>query len=443
MLRWTLFAASALILGLPAGAQDAQKKFDVEIKKVDVRGSSGDWNVTLTAETTFPGDAVLCFLPKARRHFYNWQSKEFLFGADFNYGVFDQVVPKATNHTVSGKKFKVDKIPVPTPGIYEVSVWFDPAAQIKGDSVKKAMGRSNYYRYDFEATVVWVGDSKKMMQELMDDTDDCAKMIKKIMQLLERIERESDDADWVEKSQKIFDEIGKLRVKAGQQAVKSLHNATYKLIDEVLYEVIQIGNAIKLLKQAEAAPGGGGGGGGGEEEPETEHNENGGDTPILGGLDGTKLTLSKTKEHIRICDAVRMREYWSWETLLFVDSMKKLNDTYAAAKADGKEVEAFRKVRGDAVRTIEDTERAYKHVTSDEVQKDAFLAITKYVVEEKEQPFGDFFKMYETYVAALLDDAQKGAGEVPQSVKDLQALVKLHLDAARAKAMGMKKKKSP
>ena len=65
----------------------------------------------------------------------------------------------------------------------------------------------------------------------------------------------------------------------------------------------------------------------------------------------------------------------------------------------------------------------------------AFAALTAYLVEEKEQHFGDFFRMFDRTAALLWEDAQKGAGEVPSSVQEAQVQTKIHLEAAHRKVM--------
>jgi len=94
-------------------------------------------------------------------------------------------------------------ISLATPGLYEVLFYFDPNAQQHAESVRKAMTKAHFYRHEFPVVTVAIGDAKKMMVALQQDTEACAKMARQARELLEKIEKQSDDKDWLEKAEKV------------------------------------------------------------------------------------------------------------------------------------------------------------------------------------------------------------------------------------------------
>ncbi len=407
-----------------------EKKYDCVLKKIEIRGGGSQWFLDLTFDATFPEKSILNVTTKMKRHEYLWQAKELVFGVD------TERMPVPATLQVSGKSARSrGEVWVATPGLYEIFFYFEPTAQTY-DSVKKTMGKSQFYRHEFPIVMVAVGEPKKTLVELRRDTDECAALVKKALEYMDRIERESDDKDWADKAEKLFEEVNKMKVKAEEQAEKSLHGGAYRVISDILEELVRAGRQIKMLKEAGKAVGGGGGGG--DEDPPTNHPEEGDDKPILGSLDGKMLTLDKLKEHIRRCGQIRMREFASWITVLHQRGMEQLDQAYADAKKDPQAARAFQRLRIETNELNEELEKTYKHIATDMKFKEAFEAITTYSLEEKEQRYAEFFSLFKGYVLTLSGDAER-AGEIPESVKETQKKVKDHLETAQAAVRGKKK----
>lgn len=428
-------ALLALPLLLAASPQQEPKKFDCTIKKLEVRGGGSQWNIDLTFDHTFPDKAVISVIVRMLKHEYLWQQKEFLYGPD------QRGTPLPCNLQASGKTIRTSPnsaITVATPGIYEISWYFDPNVQ-SFESVKKAMGKTQFYRREFAPVIVVVGEAKKMLAALRNDTDDCEKMIKWAADTMEKIEKGSEAKDWAEKSESIFAEIEKKKMEAEKQTETSLHNATYRMIADILGELVVIGRQIKLMKANKGGTGGGGGGGGGNgEDPPTSHPDEGTDAPILPGMDGKTLSLDRFQAHMKSCEEVRLREVFSWLTILHQLMMEELVAQYEEAKKTGVAGQkAWTKLRSTANETNEEIEKMIKVVAAGKWEE-KFHALSTYALDEKDNKYSDFIAIFRDFVQALHQDHDKST-PTPESVTGTVDYTKRHLEAAHKKAVEKKK----
>lgn len=427
-------ALLSFALLVAAGPQQEPKKFDCTLKKLEVKGGGSQWIIDLTFDHTFPEKSMISVVVKMCKHEYLWQQKEFIYGPD------QKTVPMPTHLTATKSTVKTssnDVIMVPTPGVYEISWYFDPNVQAF-ESVKKAMGKTQFYRREFESRIVVVGEPKKMLAALRDDTDDCDKMIKWAASTMEKIEKQSDDKDWKEKAEKIFEEVEKKKLEAEKQANVSLHNATYRMIADILAELVTIGRSIKLMKEMGNGAGGGGGGGGTGEDPPSSHPDEGSDAPVIPGMDGKTLSLDRFQAHMRTCNEVRLREVFSWLTILHEHAMNDLNEAYDEAKKSAQGQKDWLKVRSRSIETNDEIEKTIKFV-ADAKWEETFTAVSTYALDEKgDNHYADFPAIFKDHIQALHGDHDKATPK-PTSVEDSQALVKRHLEAAHKKAVEKKK----
>jgi len=321
-------------------------------------------------------------------------------------------------------------------------VAFDPVYQNQ-DSVRREIyekvSKYEWYRKEFPAFVFYAGDLKKILQELREDTEDCVEMIKKASAFLNRIERESEEKDWEKRSQGLFQEIEKLKASVEKKSATSLHSAAYRMIVGVLEQLIKIGQQAAMMKKAETTgTGDGGGGGDDDDDPPQTHPKENLDAPMSRGMDGRPLSLKRMRAHIVLCDVVRIREYYSWLTILHEIALDRIDAAYGSAKKNEPDAgKAFQKARNETAEANEEIQKSFKSML-DSSSKEKFEPWTVYPFEEKDRKYADFFAMVREYVKMLQADAET-AGDEPATVVETRAKLRAHHQAARTRAMGKKK----
>ena len=339
------------------------------------------------------------------------------------------------NCEAGNRTLRTRNLTVSTPGMYEFNIWFDPNVQSRGRQLRQRMGDRDYFRYDLRPLSRTIGDTDKMMNALRQDTSKCAKMISRAKQLMDRIERESDDKDWKEKSEGIFNELGEMKSKADEEKDNSLHNASYQVISELLEELVIVGSMIKQLQAEAGGADGSFSSEGSDEEPDTTHPEEGGNTPIVGGADGKKLSIWKIKEHLRIADVARLREFYSWITLLHLESLDSLWSSYQQAKKSEEGRDSYRAARNRVRSTNSELEKSFKFILSKKEWKKSLEPWTLYKIEDEEVRYEDFFARVLPFTKLLTEDGAS-LGAIPENVKESHAEIMNHLSTARAKLMG-------
>lgn len=426
-MRIALLIPAALLC---AFAPQERNYEEYEVTKFRVRGSGNRWAVDMTLQHQFPKGAIISVEAKQRVHRFNWQSKEFHFGVD----AF-QKDSSLVNCESGARTLRTRNLTVSTPGMYEFWFWFDPNVQTRGRQLRRQMGDRNYFRYELPVLSRTIGDPGKMLAALRQDTAKCAKMIEKAIKLMDRIENESNDKDWKEKSASIFHELGEMKSEAEEQKAASLHNSAYQVITELLEDLVRVGNMIKKL-QAEASGGAGEfGTGEGGEDPETTHPEEGGNEPIIGGADGKKLSISRMKRLLGMADVVRLREYQSWITLMHRDGLDSLWRTYRAAKKNPEKQGEFRTARNTVRSTNGELDKAFSYILSKKDWKKALEPWTLYKVGDEEHRYSDFPERFGKFMKILTADGPT-SGAIPGKITEAHAEISKHLSIARAKVMG-------
>ena len=426
-MRFALLFPVALLCAFTSQERNYE---EYEVTKFKVRGGGSRWTVDMTLRHQFPKGALISIEARQRRHKFNWQSRGFFFGIDSFNSDSTPVNCETGNRTMRTKNLTVS-----TPGMYEFNFWFDPNVQSRGRQLRQKMGDRDYFRYDLLPLSRTIGDADKMLNALQQDTSKCAKMISRAKKLLDRIERESDDKDWKEKSEGIFKELGEMKSEADEEKNNSLHNAAYQVISELLEELVIVGSMIKQLQAEAGGADGSFNSDGGDDEPDTTHPEEGGNTPIVGGADGKKLSVKKIKEHLTIADTARLREFYSWITLLHQEGLERLWSTYQLAKKSEEGQDAYRAARNAIRSTNSELEKSFNYIHSKKEWKKSLEPWTFYKVEDEEQRYEDFFARVLPFTKILTEDA-KSLGAVPAQVKEARADIMNHLSTARVKVMG-------
>lgn len=419
-------------LAFSSEARPQEKKYDARVKKVEVRGGGSQWFIDLTIEHTFIEKTLLSVEMRMMRHEYWWREKELMYGPENQY-VKPVHLPASSK---VARTSSADVVSVSSPGLYQLVSYFNPDIQTHMVSLQKAMGRSQWYRRDFPVVIVVVGEAKKMVSALQNDTEDCAKLVASALDIMDRIEKQSDDKDWTDKAQRIFDEVGRMRMDAEKKAASSFHAGTYRAIIQILDDLVKVGQQIKMMKDMKAKAKAGGGGGGDEELPST-HPPEGNDTPIIPSIDGKTLSLDKMQSNILVCGEVRIREYFSWLTIFHLQVLDRLDAAHdSAKKGDAEAAKEIQKLKGAALAANEDVERAFKYMREGKA-KERLEFWSTYQVDKQDQKYSDFFSLFRDYVEAVTADAAV-VGETPESVKEARAKIRAHIDAARTKVTGRK-----
>ncbi len=426
-MHFALLVPAVILCALSPQEQNYE---EYELTKFRARGAGNHWNVDMILQHQFPKGALISIVAKQRKHKFNWESKGFFFGIN-PYDTGSTLV----NCEAANRTLRTRNLTVPTPGMYEFWFWFDPNAQSRGRQLRRQMGERNWFRYDLAPLSRTIGEPDKMLSALRQDTTKCAKMIDRATKLMDRIEKESDDKDWKEKAEGIFNEIGEMKNEAEEQKDSSLHNAAYQVVTELLAELVIVGTMIKQLQAEAGGAEGGFSGAGDDDEPDTTHPEDGGSTPIVGGADGKKLSVSKMKKHLALADVARLREFYSWITLLHKEGLDHLWKAYQAAKKNLKDQKGFRGQRIALRSTNSQLEKSFTFVLSKKSWKTKLEPWTQYKIGEEEARYSDFFEQLNRFMGLLTEDAVT-AGAIPQRITEAYEEITKHLSTARTRVMG-------
>lgn len=324
-------AALALILAL---AQ--QDDYTCRLKKAEARPAGDGWNLTLTFEHTFPDKTQMQARVVWNRYAYRWFEKRLDFGPDDRA----QVVGTPFEAQRKTAQFACE---LKAPGRYDIEIRVDPERQasvsLKGKQVRN-------FQFD-----TFVGDPKKLIPALRDDTSDCAKMIRKAGDFMKAIEEGSARDDWEKRKSRIFDEIRRLQQQARDRSDSRQLSATYQVIVCILEDLIKVADHIGYLQKNAANEK--------EDDPvPTTHGENGGDDPMIADAGQKRLHLTQMKKNLRVADEIRMREFYA----SIIDFHK----------------------RGDH---LDELEKTFQHETNE-----LFATITTYTVGDETFHYADLFQ---------------------------------------------------
>jgi hypothetical protein len=448
MKRMMIAFAAVAAFSLQASAQDPVE-YTCEIKDFDAKVTQASTIVKFELRSNLPDSAVVVINARIVRHRLQIQQEDKL-----TSNQVDMIVSTTKSQISGGKSSSLVRIDLATPGIYQFDFAFDPEKQMSTDVLKRKMGKKNYYRRDFPAFKVIVGEPQRLLQQLFTDSAECASHLDKSRKLFARIEKESQGADWAEKTLKVLEDINKEKEKCSAEMGGSLMNATYEFIVAILDDLDRTRTYIEQLlkdreasKKKSAAGGGGGAGGGGESGGGDDTHKDAGpaDTALSSSADGGRLKLEKLDKFIDRADVVRIRETLSWSGQFIRMSMGKLDDAYARVRA-GEKPEIFLKAKNFADDCTGEIKRGYTTLKagsgSGDVLKlrqqtfESWQTIeTGMVMDDKQKGLAPTF---DRYGAALEKHAGEGAPEFGAEMKKQAAELAAFLSSIEKKMVGGK-----
>ena len=400
-----------------------------ELRSERSRDSGGRWNLELEWGVGYPDQAVLSAQAVPLRHRYLWL--EDLLEVETGEGG-EAILP--VREMAQAGKLRIAALPVFSPGLIELHFWFDPAEQVF-PGVVRGLGRHGAVRHAYPVRRIQIAPVSHILDAIQKDYRETGRLVRRARELLDRIDRESSDPRWKEKSEALLAEIDKLRQEVEISPERTLAAAAFQVLRDALSDLEVLRSAIERLREEEAEGGAAAESGEGADAT-TFHPKEASDDPIPGTIFGKRLTVSRMRELLDRADQLQLREFFSWIVLLCEEMSARATEAYERGKARRSD-EALRRAADASWRDGKLLSETLESLSSEEGGRETAARLLRLGEGPAAGRFEDFFPALQRYVVRLTDDVTS-ATPTPEDILDLRSSLAELLSAARKNARGGK-----
>lgn len=323
-------------LAVAAIAQDEPgKKWQVRLKKQELRDHKGTLELTMWFETTFPDRTVLSFTLSKFNHLYDYpKNKLYLDRAN------KVTLPQAdTQARVEGNKIKYIAV-IPYAGLFDLDIVL--SNQVEEDVAQK-FHPADYGRR-FATISIAAGKPRDVTDVIAREGDQVFKHVARLRELLNKMKGATEDnAESI--AEQVKKDLLKLREQIENPAAKipfdktrdSVLTGTYQCLKGILVRFEAMATQLKVfleLQKAQKVSGGGGGGGDDDDDSQSDpaHKEDN-NNELPADIAGGKLSFDELQKSLNRLRKVLCRESLSWLMVFIKSVLDEACAAYDQAKA--------------------------------------------------------------------------------------------------------------